>query len=107
MRRRPLNSVIEPSIDVESDIKAINQGTAIRRGNTYEIHGRRYGVEQNGRAYPIDGPGIHQLGRGAYRALQLYNEHGLSPDADRMLDLEKIDAEERERARHLWRLGQR
>jgi hypothetical protein len=53
--------VIDPAVDVAADIAAINRGVANREGDRYTVNGRVYGVEQNGRAYPITGSGIFQF----------------------------------------------
>lgn len=101
------NTVYEPAVDVLADVAGINRGEAIRRGEFFLLpSGRLYGQEGSGRLYPIDGPGLHRLGRGAYRALGVYNEFGLSGQAEGLLDRRGIVQEEREAARRAWRAGQ-
>jgi hypothetical protein len=105
-RARRLNSVIESRVDVAADIAAINHGAAIRRGDTYEINGRIYGLEPGGRAYPIAGPGIHQLGRRAFQALGVYNSFGLTVRSEWILDRMQVSSDERESAQRAWRAEQ-
>ena len=96
------NSVIASWVDVVADIAAINSGQAIRRGDTFVVNGRTYGVEPNDAAYPISGPGVFELGRGAYHALGVYNAFGQSTRAEEILDAMNISAEERAAARRAW-----
>jgi hypothetical protein len=81
-RTKRANSVIESRIDVAADIAAINAGRAVRAtvGGVvqYLVNGRSYGVEPTGRAYPISGPGIHQLDRLSFKAIGVYNTFGPS-----------------------------
>ncbi|MFF3782701.1 hypothetical protein [Streptomyces sp. NPDC001933] len=60
------------SREIEEDIAAIAEGRAklTADGNRYEINGRTYGVEPGGRVYPGSGPGIVNLDRNEYAALQ-------------------------------------
>jgi hypothetical protein len=74
------NTVIEPGVDVAADVAAINGGGATRVGGNYSVNGRTYGVH-DGTLYPIDGPGLHPLSRGAFKALGVYNEFGNSARA--------------------------
>ncbi|MBG0854221.1 hypothetical protein I2W78_20880 [Streptomyces spinoverrucosus] len=68
------NSVILPGFadQIDNDIAGIAAGRArlIDDGNRYEINGRTYGVEPGGRVYPDSGPGIVNLDRNEYAALQ-------------------------------------
>ena len=96
------NSVIESRGDVRADIEAINQGEAIRRGHIYEVNGRTYGAEPSGVTYPIAGPGIHRLDRGAFKALGVYNTFGRSERAEQILDAMGIGAEQRAAALAAW-----
>lgn len=60
------------SREIEKDIAGIAEGRArlTADGNRYEINGRTYGVEPGGRVYPESGPGIVNLDRNEYAALQ-------------------------------------
>ncbi|MFF8928215.1 hypothetical protein ACF1AO_13190 [Streptomyces longwoodensis] len=60
------------SDEIDRDIAAIAEGKAnlAKDGNRYEINGRTYGVEPGGRVYPDSGPGIVNLDRNEYAALQ-------------------------------------
>lgn len=100
---KAVNSVIESWVDVEEDVAAINRREAVRRGNTHIVNGRTYGVKPTGRLYPIAGAGIHQLSRGAYKALGVYNVFGLSARALQILDALGIVADERAKALAAWR----
>jgi hypothetical protein len=102
---RPLNSVIEPTVDVTADVGAINRGEALRRGDTYSINGRTYRLEPTGRLYPIAGSGIHPLSRDAFKALGVYNQFGLSPRAEEILDQMGKLPVDRAAARAAWHAG--
>ncbi|MGW3625749.1 polymorphic toxin-type HINT domain-containing protein [Streptomyces sp. NPDC000880] len=58
--------------EIDADIKAIAQGKAklVDNGSAYEINGRKYGVEENGRTFPIGGDGLVELNRHEYAALK-------------------------------------
>ncbi|MFI6641995.1 Hint domain-containing protein [Streptomyces sp. NPDC050504] len=58
--------------DVEADIQGIAEGRAklVDNGSAYEINGRKYGVEDNGRTFPISGKGLVELDRNEYAALK-------------------------------------
>jgi len=96
---KALNTVIEPWVDVAGDVAAIHSGQAIRVGERFLVNGRRYQQEATGRLYPVDGVGLHRLDRGAFRALGVYNEFGLSERAEEILDSRNI----RSQARHIGR----
>jgi hypothetical protein len=58
--------------EIEGDIKGIAEGKAklVDNGSAYEINGRKYGVEENGRTFPISGNGLAELNRNEYAALK-------------------------------------
>ncbi|WP_326741789.1 hypothetical protein [Streptomyces sp. NBC_01768] len=60
------------SREIGKDIAGIAEGRAklTADGNRYKINGRTYGVEPGGRVYPESGPGIVNLDRNEYAALQ-------------------------------------
>jgi hypothetical protein len=104
------NSVVEPWVDVDGDLAAINSGQAQRQGDRYVINGRTYGVHREGQratAVPMSGPGVHVLGRMAYKALGIYNDLGCTAPAEEILDRMGVDAADRAEARRVWGLGQR
>lgn len=103
--RKRRNTVIEPWVDVRGDVEAINAGQAIRRGNTYTIHDRTYGVEPNGTLYPISGVGLIQLGQPAYSALGIYNSFGETARAEQILDRMGVSEADRTVAREVRRSG--
>ena len=92
--KRNINTVIEPGVNVNDDMKAIRAGKATYRnenGNhTYIVNGRTYGVHAEkksfGTTYPIRGEGFHTLNRGTYQALGVYMKHGKTPQAQKALD---------------------
>jgi hypothetical protein len=94
--------VVESWVDLPADIDAINRGQATRNGNRFSINGREYVSKGDGGSYPVSGPGVHQLGRGAFKALGVYNELGMTHAAERQLDLQGIRPEEREDAARAW-----
>ncbi|MEU3335660.1 hypothetical protein [Streptomyces sp. NPDC006668] len=57
---------------VRSDIEGIAKGRAklLPDGNTYEINGRRYRVEDTGTVFPVSGPGLVDMDRIEYAALK-------------------------------------
>lgn len=106
MARKDQNTVIAPDVDVSADLATINRGEAERDGDTYTLRdtGRRWGQKPSGVAYPIDGPGLYPLGRGAYRTLQILNHYGNEERAAVRLDQEPIDPTEKAEGLRVWRL---
>jgi len=99
-----LNTVIEPSVDISNDVSAINAGRATRQGNNFIINGRTYGTH-DGILFPISGVGFHQLDRGAFKALGVYNQFGDTSRATEILDNMAISSEQRQAALRAWRAG--
>ncbi|MFJ6634744.1 polymorphic toxin-type HINT domain-containing protein [Streptomyces sp. NPDC091376] len=67
--------------EVEADIKGIAEGKGklVDNGSAYEINGRKYGVEENGRTYPISGKGLVDMNRTEYAALKEIARAGGDP----------------------------
>lgn len=106
------NTVVEPGVDVRADVDAINRGKAdpgrsATGDPTYTVNGRTYGVHDDGRLYPIEGPGLQQLSRQEFKALGVYNKFGDSPRANQILDAMGADESVRARALEVWKKGQR
>jgi hypothetical protein len=88
------------------DIASINRGEAVRYANDYVVNGRRYRQKSGasgGGSYPVDGPGVHRLTRGEFKALGLYNELGDSPRLDGIFSNMELTISEREKAFHIWK----
>lgn len=94
--------MVESWVDMRADIDAINRGDATRDGNRFSINGRLYVSKGDGGSFPVSGPGVHQLGRGAFKALGVYNELGMTDAAERQLDLQGIGPDERAAAARAW-----
>jgi hypothetical protein len=80
-----INTIIEPWVDVEADVAAINRGAATYANERYTINGRVYGVHAGRRLFPVSGAGFIQLSRTAYRILGVYNQFGDTPEAARII----------------------
>ncbi len=103
---KDVNSVFEPSVDVAGDVAKIRAGQAERVGDKFVVNGRTYG-HHDGTLYPMSGPGIHTLDRGAFKALGVYNKFGGETEAaTKILDNMGIGAEERAAALRAWQSGQ-
>jgi hypothetical protein len=92
---------------MQADIDAINRGEAKRGGRRWTVHGRTYEVDDFGHSWPVAGPGVYALDRGAFLALGIYNEFGVTEAAERLLNREGVAEEARTRARHVWRAGRK
>jgi hypothetical protein len=92
-----------PWVDFGQDMAAILSGNGIRNGNRFIVNGREYLLEGGGRLCPVYGPGLIQLGRGAYSALGWYNDLGVTEAVEAQLDRDRVFEAERERAREVWR----
>lgn len=110
---KEMNTVIEPTVDVTGDVAAINAGQAeyfvdSNGVGNFAINSRIYGVHSDtGTLYPISGVGFHQLDRGAFKALGVYNKFGDTPRATEILNNMGINSEQRDAALNAWRAGQR
>lgn len=108
---KDINSVIEPRVDVNADLRAIKAGQA-RAGKTsggeisYSVNGRTYGMHANGTLYPVEGVGVHTLDRASFKALGVFNQFRDTPRAAQILDKMGIGAAERARALDVWRTYQ-
>ncbi len=103
---RERNTVIEPWVDIDTDVEAILSRRAARSGDTFEVGGRRWGVEPNGTLYPISGPGFIRLDRESYRALGVYNTFGDTAQAAAILDrMHNQTPVSRRNGLHAWRAG--
>jgi hypothetical protein len=80
---KPRNSVILRGNEaaVREDIKGIAAGDAVwdEQRSRYLINGRSYDVHANGTVYPMSGPGIVELDRNEYAALQQLAKAGGNP----------------------------
>ncbi|GAB6902872.1 hypothetical protein [Kineosporia succinea] len=73
--RKNVNTVILPQVDVEADVAAIRNGTAPwdPASQRYVTStGRRYAMKEQGTLFPESGPGLEQLSRAEFQALQTY-----------------------------------
>jgi hypothetical protein len=104
-RRKKTNTVADATVDMQADIEAINRGEATRAGDLWTIRGRTYCVDARGHAWPVSGPGLYILDRRAFLALAVYNEHGLTDAAERLLDLEGVPDIARAAGRRVWQVG--
>ncbi|WP_454907450.1 hemagglutinin repeat-containing protein [Variovorax gossypii] len=101
---KDLNTVVDRLIvDVQADMNAIRAGEAKNIGNNYLINNRLYGAH-DGTLYPISGPGLYTLDRGAYKALGVLNKFGDTPQADNILKNMGISDQTREVALNVWRV---
>lgn len=95
------NTVIEPAVEVQKDVAAINEGEATRTGDTFTVNGRTYGMH-DGTLYPISGQGFHPLDRGAFKALGVLNEFGPTERAFSILEKMGISNEQRAAALRVY-----
>jgi hypothetical protein len=101
-----MNTVIEPGVDVAADVAEIQSGRVTRVKGNYVVHGRMYGIH-DGTLYPISGPGLHQLSRGAFRALGVFNKFGDTPQAYTFLaEMKNVGPAEVEAGLKVWSLLQ-
>ena len=81
-----LNSVVDNTVDVASDVSSIRSGKANQIEGTFVLsNGRVYG-QHNGILFPISGPGIYQLDRGSFKALGVLNQFGNTSKAGDILN---------------------
>ncbi|MFY2559327.1 hypothetical protein ACN469_16970 [Corallococcus terminator] len=86
----------------------INEGKA-KKGNesgvmTWTLNRRTYG-DHDGTLYPIRGDGVHELNRGAFRALGLYNDFKDTPRAREYMDKMKLPEVDRKAGLKAYKAG--
>ncbi len=96
------NTVAEPWVNMGQDVAVINAGQALKSGETFTVDGRTYGYHDNV-LYPVSGEGFHQLDRGSYKALGVYNTFGVSDKTTEILKNMEITNEASEAALTVWR----
>lgn len=106
-RVKAVNTVIEPWVDVATDVALINAGQALRIRNRFIVSGRAYEAKPNGTLFPLDGPGFRVLDRGAYKALQAYNAYGHTAGAKNYLRRAGLSRQAQASGLLAWRAGQR
>ncbi|VVS94184.1 FG-GAP-like repeat-containing protein [Desulfoluna spongiiphila] len=102
---RKLNTVIEPGVDVASDVASINKGLAQKIGDKFIVNGRTYGMH-DGTLYPISGPGFHQLDRAAFKALGVFNKFGNTSKANQIINNMGLSQDAISSALKAWRSSQ-
>lgn len=102
--RKNQNSVFDPSMNIQTDVDAINRGEARRQGEDWYVNRRRYQLKPDGVLFPVDGEGIYQPDRAEYQALAAYNEYGLTDAAEAYLSRAGVPEEKRVLARQLHQL---
>jgi hypothetical protein len=102
----PINTVIEPGVDVAADVRAINAGQATRLpDNNILINQRVYGIHtETRRLFPIEGVGFHQLSAREYNALGVLNKLGDTASTHMILSNMGVTSQEKQRLLELWRL---
>ncbi|MGB3327342.1 MAG: minor capsid protein [Thermomicrobiales bacterium] len=103
------NTVIEPWVDVQADIDAINRGEGIvdhGRANAW-VNGRLYGYyADRGTAWPISGDGFITMDQKQYSAFrQIVENDGLGPESEVFLERSRqLTDDDRELVRRIWRI---
>jgi len=73
-RTKSENTVIDPDVDISSDIDALNSGNFIRKGEDYVVGKRIYGMHPDtGRIFPKSGPGFIDIDRAQHQLLKELN----------------------------------
>lgn len=103
--KKAKNTVSEPHIDMNADVAAINRGEGTREGNLFTINGRTYELSNGDHLVPHSGSGFHNLSRGEFDALGIFNKFGDTPQA-REIAQRVAGPDGVTRALEVWRLGQ-
>lgn len=107
-------TMIDPSVDVQADIDAINRGEGFYHRETGRIwiNERLYGTHtdhRRGTLYPVSGSGFFVISTLQHYALRRYLEFGgIMPEADAELArVRGITEDDLNVARELWRTRQK
>lgn len=99
------NTVAEPHVDMNADVAAINRGEGVRQGNLFTVNGRTYELVNGDHLVPNSGPGFHDLNRGEFDALGVFNKFG-DTETSRSIARNVAGEAGAKRALDVWRLGQ-
>jgi hypothetical protein len=102
--KKDKTTVAEPHIDMNGDVAAINRGEGGRQGNLFTVNGRTYELVNGDHLVPHSGPGFHQLNRGEFDALGVFNKFGDTNQA-REIASRVAGKDGAEKALQIWRLG--
>ena len=105
--KKDKNTVIDSSVDVNADIKAIKNGQGIIKGNKITVNGRTYEREVNGTLAPISGNGFTTLDRGSFDALGIYKKFGNTSKADEILNKMGLSPQSKQAALNVWKRNQK
>ena len=68
------NSMLDPAVDVNADMAAMNAGNFTRAGEDILVNGRTYGWHPDtGVTFPKSGPGVVQLDRNQHQFIKMLN----------------------------------
>lgn len=103
------NTLILPGDDVEGDVRAINDGLAVRNGASFTVNGRTYTQEPNGALYPDHGEGFISLDRSTMQALKILARYiGPTPQAEHQIATDpNLSEAHRDAALVAWQLGRK
>lgn len=105
------NSLLEPWVDIQADMEAINAGLGSYDPGTQLVHvnARTYGIHESGKAYPVSGEGIIKVNRGTYKALLIMRRYNGVNDRSRFeINLnDSISTTDRDDAIRIWRLREK
>lgn len=77
---KKVNTVVDKSVDVGSDVAKIKAGKAKEIDGTFTLeNGRTYG-QHDGTLFPVSGEGVYKLDRASFKALGVLNEQGGNTD---------------------------
>jgi len=103
--KKAKNTVAEPRIDMNADVASINRGEGTQSGSLFTTNGRTYELIDGDHLVPHSGPGFHNLDRGEFDALGVFNKFGDTEQAGGIA--RKVAGEAgASRALQVWRLGQ-
>ncbi|MFY1825037.1 hypothetical protein ACN47A_03925 [Myxococcus fulvus] len=98
------DSVVESRVNISRDVQDINEGKA-KKGNESGVQTWTINRRTHGSLHPMRGDGIHELNRGAFKALGIYNEMKDTPRAKEVLDKMKVPEADRKAALKAFKAG--
>jgi hypothetical protein len=109
--RKVQNSLIEPWVDVQADIDAINAGDGFYDPATRRVwvNGRLYGLHDSGTTFPIEGEGIIPVNRPTFKALTILRRYnGVNAHSEHEIARDPVvGATDRDQAIRIWRLREK
>lgn len=97
------NTMLDPDVDISSDLDALNRGDFTREGEDYIVGQRRYGYHPDtGTVFPKTGPGTIQVSRAQHQLLKQLNSNSYEAAMKFAKHFPGLDQKDIEQVLEIW-----